>query len=634
MTKEMLINAQPDECRIAIVTDGAMTELYIERASSLSRVGNIYKGRITNVEPSIQAAFVDFGRHKHGFLHISDLHPQYFPGKQKQLEAVGKKRTRRDRPPIQTCLQRGQDILIQVTKDGIGTKGATLTTYLSIPGRYLVLMPGLQRLGVSRKIEDETARTEMRTILEDLKPPENLGFIVRTAGMNRSRHDLQRDMHYLVRLWKNVEQRSSQARAPAEIYQESDLVIRTIRDIFNSDIRRIICDDEAVSCKVKEFLRLIMPRTNNRVDLYTGEVGLFHAFGLEQEIEKINTPRVSLPAGGSLVIDQTEALVAIDVNSGRYRESTDAETMALRTNSEAAHEIPRQLRLRDLGGVIIIDFIDMIEEGHRRQIEKILRTETGKDRARTKILRTSRFGIVEMTRQRVKPSLASATSYSCPHCGGAGRVRSPESQALAVMRTLRLAANDENIARIEVTVTPAVAEQILNNHREDVTELEQVSQTRILVHAESQLSAGDVRIACTDPRGAAVQWKATSALSERPEDIPTREVTLADLAVFRKRSAEVQKEPTDETAQVEPPEEEKKKKKSRRGRRGRKKKTSAEKTDKDDKDTSDKTAAKEGKAAGEDEKEKETTDAKSKKTKKRRRPRRSRKKKTATVSKE
>ena len=348
MKKEMFINAQQDECRIAIVTGGALTELYTERASSMLQVGNIYKGRITNVEPSIQAAFVDFGRAKNGFLHISDVSPKFFPGGQKnrQAEAVGHKRARRDRPPIQSCLNRGQEIVVQVTKEGIGTKGATLTSYLSIPGRYLVLMPGMHRLGISRKIEDDNVRSKLRKVLEELKPPPDLGFIVRTAGIDQPKSNLQRDLNYLMRLGKVVSQRSKEARAPAELYQESDLVIRTIRDVYNTDIARVVCDDEAVACKIHEFLQLIMPRTPHRVEVYEGEIGLFHAFGLEQEMENINSRRVPLKSGGSLVIDQTEALVAIDVNSGRFRGSSDAETMAVRINTEAAHEAARHPNVR------------------------------------------------------------------------------------------------------------------------------------------------------------------------------------------------------------------------------------------------------------------------------------------------
>ncbi|OPX25001.1 MAG: hypothetical protein B1H04_00880 [Planctomycetales bacterium 4484_123] len=559
--KEMFINAERDECRIAIVAAGTLSELYVERASQASQVGNIYKGRITNVEPSIQAAFVDFGTEKNGFLHISDLHPQYFPGQNHRPEAVGRKRARKERPPIQSCLRRGQELIVQVTKEGVGTKGATLTTYLSIPGRYLVLMPGMHRLGVSRKIEDEAARAKARSLLQELKPPPEMGFIVRTAGLDRPKQDLQRDLNYLLRLWKAVSQRSKEARAPAELYQESDLVIRTIRDVYTTEIDRIVCDDEAVACKVKEFLRLILPRSAHRVELYSGEVSLFHAFGLEAELEGINSPHVPLPSGGSIVIDQTEALVAIDVNSGRFRDTEDAETTAVRINTEAAREVARQLRLRDLGGVIVIDFIDMTVERHRRKIEKLLRQEVKKDRARTKLLRMSRFGIVEMTRQRVRPSLASSIFQPCPCCGGSGRVKSAESQSLAAMRLLRLAASDPEVATIELTVSAALADHLLNYLRDDISEVHQRTGTNIRIHVDPEMPADRTQIHCLDARGSQLGWDPTSAMRRRAGDVPTREITKAEVEAFRKRTAgAAPAEAPAEPAPVEAPAPKKKKK--------------------------------------------------------------------------
>jgi len=573
MKKEMFINAQRDECRIAIVTDGALTELYTERASSLLQVGNIFKGRITNVEPSIQAAFVDFGRAKNGFLHISDVSPNFFPGgeKNRESEAVGRKRARKDRPPIQTCLKRGQELVVQVTKEGIGTKGATLTTYLSIPGRYLVLMPGMHRLGISRKIEDDSVRSKLRKVLAELTPPSDLGFIVRTAGIDQPKSNLQRDLSYLTRLWKVVSQRGKEARAPAELYQESDLVIRTIRDVYNTDIARVVCDDEAVACKILEFLQLIMPRTPHRVELYEDDVGLYHAFGLEQEMENINSRRVPMKSGGSLVIDQTEALVAIDVNSGRFRGADNAESMALRINTEAAHEVARQLRLRDLGGVIVIDFIDMTAEKHRRQIERIMRDELKQDRAKTKQLRMSQFGIIEITRQRVRPSRESSIFRACPNCRGSGMIKTEESQALAAMRTLRLAAGDNGVAEVQLSVAPSVADYILNQRRGEISRLEDSSGTRVMIHADASLPGGDLRIECTDERGSAIQWDSAAAMTRQPKDAKTREISRADAAEARKRlRASGKDEPQTPSIDVEPAEpdpEPKPKKKSRRRRR-------------------------------------------------------------------
>jgi len=549
--KEMLINVQPDECRIAVVVDGVLDELYVEEASSVSKVGNIYKGRVTNIEPSIQAAFIDFGEGKNGFLHISDLHPKFFPAGQNHVEAVGNKRAKKDRPPIQSCLHKGDEIVVQVTRDSIGTKGATLTTYLSIPGRYLVLMPSMKRLGVSRKIEDEQARARARKILNELHPPTDVGFIVRTAGVGRSKQDLYRDMQYLLRLWEDIKKRAKQVQAPAVIYRESDFTIRTIRDVYNSEIKRIICDDMNVACTVKEFLRLIMPRSTSRVELYQGNIDLFHAFGIESEIEKINSPQVDLPSGGSIVIEQTEALVAIDVNSAHFRETSDAGTTALKVNSEAAREIARQLRLRDLGGVIIIDFIDMSEEKHRREVEKILREAVKSDHAKTKILRMSQLGIIEMTRQRIKPSLSSSISRPCPYCKGTGRIRSESSQSLSIIRTLRLASNDHRVANIELSIAPSVAEYIINHHRESIHQIEQSTGTKIFIHTNPELKVDDVNLTCFDEQGTTIQWTAESALTCQPTEILTREITLAELKKQKSLQA-AEKQPQTKTEKEKP----------------------------------------------------------------------------------
>ncbi len=509
MTKEMLINmVEGQECRIAIVADAQLEELYMERVSSASHVGNIYKGRITNVEPSIQAAFIDFGLVKNGFLHISDLNPSYFPRNRRASgESVGRKKGFRDRPPIQDCLRRGQEVVVQLTKEGIGTKGPTMTTYLSIPGRLLVMMPGMSRLGVSRKIEDDHARDKARAILADLKPPPDIGFIVRTAAIERPKREFQRDLNYLLRLWKSVKLRIQNSKAPAEIYQESDLVTRTVRDVYNTDISRIICDKHEVAVKAKEFLDVAMPRTRNIIDLYTGKEGLFHEYGLEQEIEKIYSRRLELASGGSLVFDQAEALVAIDVNSGRFREHSDAETTATKINMEAARQIARQLRLRDLGGVVIIDFIDMREERNRRAVEKVLRDEMRNDRAKAKVLKISNFGIVEMTRQRVRPSLKQSIFRTCPHCEGTGLVKNEESQALLVTRNLQRACSNELVAQVEVAVTPSVEHHLANFERKRISDLEAKFGKKIVIKADASLSGSEVKINCLNSRSSVVAWE-------------------------------------------------------------------------------------------------------------------------------
>jgi len=508
MAKEMLINsAAGQECRIAIMEDGRLEELYVERMSSASHVGNIYKGRISNVEPSIQAAFVDFGMSKNGFLHISDVHPQYFPHDAKGSETVGRKRAHRDRPPIQHCLRRGQEVVVQMTKEGIGTKGPTLTTYLSIPGRLLVMMPGMSKLGVSRKIEDDETRNTARDILNSLKLPGDMGFILRTAGMHESKRELQRDLNYLTALWKTIKQRIQTSKPPAEIYQESDLITRTIRDVYNSSIDRIVCDSPTDAEAARDFLKAVMPRTKHRVEVYTGREGLFHDAGLEQEIEGIYSRRVEMKSGGSLVIDQTEALVAIDVNSGRYRAQRDAEATATKINLEAAVEVARQLRLRDLGGVIVIDFIDMRDDKNRRAVEKAFKDAIKPDRAKSKVLRISNFGIMEMTRQRMKPSLKQSMYTRCPHCDGTGFTKSAESAALIAMRNLQRATSNADVAKIEAAVAPDVAQHLANYERKQIAELEEQSGKSIFIRAEEDLIGEDVRITCWNSRGSSIAWE-------------------------------------------------------------------------------------------------------------------------------
>jgi len=497
----MLINvSQGEECRIALVEEGKLEELYMERTSSTSHVGNIYKGRVTNVEPSIQAAFVDFGLNRNGFLHISDLMPSYFgPGGDVQ-ETVGRKMARRDRPPIQRCLRRGDEIVVQIIKEGIGTKGPTLTTYLSIPGRILVMMPGMGKMGVSRKIEDDEERRKLRHVLDSLKPPKDVGFIIRTAGIGKTKAEIQRDLTYLTRVWSTFVKKRDSGPGPMELYTEGDLVTRTVRDVFTSDIDRIVVDDKEVARRVKEVIKLANPRTRNKVELYEEPVPLFHKYGIEVEIEQMYSRHVPLPSGGSLVIDSTEAIVAIDVNSGKFRDHADAETTAFKTDMEAADEIPRQLRLRDLGGVIICDFIDLRFERHRRELEERLCDNFRKDRAKTKVLRMSQFGIIELTRQRMRPSLKRSIYFDCPHCKGSGLVKTPESMSLDVMRRLAIAISNERVARVELTVCPDVNFHLQNRKRAQIVALEQQFAKRVIIRSDPSVGLDEVRLELFDSR--------------------------------------------------------------------------------------------------------------------------------------
>lgn len=585
---QMLVNYVPNqECRIALVEDGKLDELYQERASAESHVGNIYKGRITNVEPAIQAAFVDFGLERNGFLHITDLHPRYFPGKMReQVEVVGLKTPHRERPLIQKALKRGDDVLVQVIKEGLGTKGPTLTSYLSIPGRFLVMMPHMQRLGVSRKIEEDLVRRKLRKMLGELNPPKGFGFIVRTAGVDRTKAELKRDLSYLLRLWKAIEARMKTV-VVGELYTESDLIIRTIRDVFSSDISRIVVDDAHAAKRARDFLSVASPRSESNVMLYSEQIPLFDRFKIEQQIETINSRTVPLPSGGSLVIDSTEAMVTIDVNSGKSRKSRDAETNAYKTDLEAVDEICRQLRLRDLGGVIAIDLIDMHQARHRRDVEQQFRNNIRKDRARTRTGSISQFGILEMTRQRMRPSLKKSIYIDCTACQGSGQVKSPESVVIEVMRRLALVLHCKKVARTELTVSPSVAFQLLNNRRSQLAEVEQKHNKSITVRVNDNATLDFMNIDAFDQRGGTVDTQGMAPFEEPVFEIVEALDEIDDEqyagAVARSAAREQPEEPEDaddggETAKAagEGEPKTKRRRRRRRGGRGRSKKTTPE----------------------------------------------------------
>jgi ribonuclease E len=502
MAREMLINvSEGEECRVAVVDNGVLEELYVERANVTSTVGNIYKGRVVNIEAGIQAAFIDFGQPKSGFLHISDLHPRYFPEGEDQEEKIGRRKSVTQRPLIQKCLKKGMEIIVQVIKEGINTKGPTLSTYISLPGRYAVLMPWMNEVGISQKIEDEAERKRLREWVSDLKIPKQAGLIIRTAAQMATKRELRNDVSYLSRLWSAILKRSETEKAPAVIYQESDLVIRTMRDIFDSGISKIHCDSEAIAKRIKDFLSIVQPRFCSRVECYDGKVPLFSRFRIEQEIEKIQSPYVPLKSGGSLVIEQTEALVAIDVNSGKYRKQDNAEQTALKINLEAAQEIVRQLKLRDMGGLIVCDFIDMRDSKNRREVERVFREALKGDRARTRALKMSQFGLIELTRQRIRPSLQLSTYQKCPYCQGRGMIKSYESQAIELVRLLQTAASRKEIQKIELRVPPEVADFLQNQKRALLVRMETEYEKGIAVHADWKLDGQSPKMICYDARG-------------------------------------------------------------------------------------------------------------------------------------
>ncbi|MFM7975135.1 MAG: ribonuclease E/G [Pirellula sp.] len=538
MKKEMLINvSQAEECRIALLEDGTLEELYTERTSQNNWVGNIYKGKIVNIEPSIQAAFVDFGVGRNGFLHISDIEPEYFrqagydpaeilsgknfglddedssdsqessPRSRGPGQRGGKLRSGRPRfkPPIQEIFKRGDEVIVQVIKEGIGTKGPTLSTYISIPGRYLVLMPSLGRVGISRKIEDEAARKKLKSTMHEMNIPKGVGFIVRTAAQERNRKELYRDVAYLLRLWRVLAKRIKNESGPCDVYEESDIMIRTIRDTFTEDIDSIVIDSPEAFQRAKDFMELVMPKYSDRIQLYDSREPLFHRYKLEHEIARIHQRVVPLKGGGSIVIDPTEALVAIDVNSGNFRGGEDnAEENAFHLNLAAAKEIARQLRLRDLGGVIVNDFIDMRKESHRRKVEKSLRDAMKRDRARTKILRISPFGLIEMTRQRIRPSFKKSVYEDCPCCRGRALVKTAESMAIEVTRILMLACQHQGVAKVNIRVNESVAAYLNNRKRRELIQLEESSGVAILILGSDSQFPEFLEVDCRDKDGSIV----------------------------------------------------------------------------------------------------------------------------------
>jgi ribonuclease E len=450
---------------------------------------------VVNLEPAIQAAFVDLGIGRNGFLHVSDVLPIYREAKEIPVDNLSQRLPDRRRLKIQDILRKGQEVLVQISKDSIGAKGPSLTTYISVPGKYLVLMPGVSRYGVSKRIQDGAERAHLRAKLSSLSPPAGMGYIVRTAGQEKPVEVLKKELEYLMGIWEEIRAGVREARGPRMIYAEADLVIRAMRDLFGADVDEILIDNREVYDRAREFLLEVMPQAARRLKRYSGATPLFTRFGVEDQIEKIYNRRVPLPSGGYLVIEQTEALVAIDVNSGKYRDEKDLEATALKTNLEAGEEIARQLRLRDLGGVIINDFIDMENLANRREVERALRAALKKDRAKCWMTRITRFGIVEMTRQRVRPSFERSNYETCPCCQGTGTVKSARSTGMAILRQLRGALASKRRQVCEVTAHPNVVGYLVNERREHLLELEAEFHKTIVVNSNASLTPGQYDLA-------------------------------------------------------------------------------------------------------------------------------------------
>ena len=468
--KRMLINAtQPEELRVALVDGQRLYDLDIESGAREQKKANIYRGKITRVEPSLEAAFVDFGAERHGFLPLKEISREYF------IKDVS------GRPSIKEVLKEGQEVIVQVDKEERGNKGAALTTFISLAGRFLVLMPNNPRAGgISRRIEGEE-RSQLKEAMNELNVPKNMGMIVRTAGIGRTAEDLQRDLDYLVRIWESITSAAGKHPAPFLIWRESNVIIRAMRDYLRDDIGEVLIDSESVHEEAQTFIREMMPSFQQKIRRYADEVPLFSRFQIESQIETAYEREVKLPSGGAIFIDHTEALVSIDINSARATRGSDIEETALQTNLEAADEIARQLRLRDIGGLVVIDFIDMSPARNQREVENRMRDALKIDRARVQIGRISRFGLMEMSRQRLRPSLGETSGVVCPRCDGQGTIRDVRSLSLSILRLIEEEAMKERSAQIRAILPVPVATYLLNEKRRALADLEQRQEVRVVL---------------------------------------------------------------------------------------------------------------------------------------------------------
>lgn len=484
MTKKILINAlDPDETRIAALKDNKLDQFHIETTAKQVTQGNIYKGIVTRVEPSLQAVFVDYGAPKNGFLQKNEIHKDYF-----QDVASGGKAA------LFNLIKKGQELIVQVSKDPISQKGAMLTTFISLPGRLSVLMPGNSTKGVSRKISDEDERKRLVTIIKTMKIPDGFGMIVRTAGKDTTKTLLTADLKYLMRVWKNIDKEAVKNSAPSLLYKEQTLAVRSLRDYFTSDVNEILIDSPEIFKEVQDFISLIAPKQKKIVKRFKGEKPIFTKYQLEDQIASIYKKTVALKSGGFLVIEQTEALVSIDVNSGKSTKKKNIEETAYHTNLEACEEVARQLRLRDMGGLIVVDYIDMKEKRHKADITKTLKKHLKSDKAKTKVGGITKFGLLEMSRQRIRYSITFGSHEICRHCKGRGQIPSVETQGLAFLRQLNLRTIKPEIKEVTGSVPLDVASYLLNKKREELSQIESKKKVLIMIEGDSTMVSGDNKI--------------------------------------------------------------------------------------------------------------------------------------------
>jgi len=486
---KLLINAdEPEECRLALLEDGRLESIHVTTVSRIQTRNNIYKARVVAVEPNLQAAFVDYGLEKNGFLAFSEIHPEYYkqglkPGIQNLVDTHQWKKL-----SITDVVERGQEMLVQVVKEEVGKKGANLTTYLSLPGRCVVLMPGSDSEGISRKISGEERRNRLRDIMNSMSIPEGIGWIARTASDDITKTALTKDVRFLLKLWKEIKSKGQHLEGVGLLYQDHNCVMRFLREHFDPTTQEILVDDEAALEKVKDFTEMLPAKQRKvKVKLHRGSRPIFNQYSVEDQIESIYQPKVNLPSGGSIVIDPTEALVAIDVNSGSTNKGKNFEETIFQANMEAATELARQLRLRDLGGLVVVDFIDMRNSKHTREVEKRVKTAMKRDKAKVDISRISRFGLMQISRQKLGSPIEAGNYQVCDHCRGRGTIRSVETLALFYLRRIHTGASRKPVIRIECRFPLDVAQYLLNNKRHELMDLEEKYQSTVVITADPTL---------------------------------------------------------------------------------------------------------------------------------------------------
>jgi ribonuclease G len=497
MKQEIFVNSTPQESRIAIVEDGLLADFLIERKEEMGIAGNVYKGKVARVLPGMQAAFIEIGMEKAGFLHASDFYEvpddvqiisEAGEGEDLELEEAPKLRQSPNRRlPLEKRLSRGEDILVQVAKDPLGTKGARVTSHISLPGRYMVFMPGNNHIGISRRIESEEERKRLKEIAQSMGTQHG-GFILRTACEGRSKREIQRDLAFLARLWKGIQKKAAGAAAPSLIHQDLDLITRTIRDFFTTETEQVVVDSTKDHKRIADFVRHFMPRLKSKIVLYEEKEPLFDRQGIEEKITKALERRVWLRSGGYIIIERTEALTAVDVNTGRFVGKRNQEETIFKTNLEAVQEVVRQLRLRNVGGIIIIDFIDMEKEANRKKVYDSLKEALKKDKARTNILKISELGLVEMTRQRTRESLENQLLSPCPHCDGRGKVKSAVTVAYDLLRAIKKQQSSfENGKNVIVRMHPDIANFLYDDRSKSLDNLEDEINHKIIIKVSAEL---------------------------------------------------------------------------------------------------------------------------------------------------